>query len=491
MTGRIGIFLALAILVLGQADAQEEGFLVRDMRIDGNQRITDGTIFNYLPVKIGDVIDRQRVQEAIRALYETKFFDDVELRTVDGMLLIVVVERPSIESFTISGNKSIKTEDMEAELSRIGLAEGKTFDRSVLEGVTNAITEQYFSQGKYSATVTTTVSTVGKNRVQIDIVVVEGERATIRQINIVGNHIYSDKELRKEMSLRQPHLTCFLKGDCRYSKESLLGDLEALSSFYLDRGHLNFQVRSTQVAISPDRKDIFLTINIDEGDLYKVSGVKLSGKTILAPEVLRQLIVLQEGDTYSQRRINQSTEMMAYALGERGYSLADIEPIPDVNIEEKTVSLTFYVKPGNRVYVRRIKFAGTHATDDYVFRREMRQMEQAWLSNSGIERSRQRIQRLPFVASVEMETIPVPGVADMVDIEYTIKEGLPGSFGGGVGFSDAQGLILNGNFVHTNCLGTGNRISVDLSSGRFSKIYSLSHTYPYATPDGIRRTSSV
>lgn len=491
MTGRIGIFLALAILVLGQAAAQEEGFLVRDMRIDGNQRITDGTIFNYLPVKIGDVIDRQRVQEAIRALYETKFFDDVELRTVDGMLLIVVVERPSIESFTISGNKSIKTEDMEAELSRIGLAEGKTFDRSVLEGVTNAITEQYFSQGKYSATVTTTVSTVGKNRVQIDIVVVEGERATIRQINIVGNHIYSDKELRKEMSLRQPHLTCFLKGDCRYSKESLLGDLEALSSFYLDRGHLNFQVRSTQVAISPDRKDIFLTINIDEGDLYKVSGVELSGKTILAPEVLRQLIVLQEGDTYSQRRINQSTEMMAYALGERGYSLADIEPIPDVNIEEKTVSLTFYVKPGNRVYVRRIKFAGTHATDDYVFRREMRQMEQAWLSNSGIERSRQRIQRLPFVASVEMETIPVPGAADMVDIEYTIKEGLPGSFGGGVGFSDAQGLILNGNFVHTNFMGTGNRISMDLSSGRFSKIYSISHTNPYATPDGIRRTVSV
>lgn len=491
MIRRIGMFLTLAVFLLGVAGAEEDGFLVRDMRVEGNQRITDGTIFNYLPVNIGDVLDQQRVREAIRALYDTKFFDDVELRIDDGALLIVVLERASIESFSISGNKSIKTEDMEAELRRIGLAEGKTFDRSVLEGVTNAITEQYFSQGKYSATVNTEVSKVGKNRVQIDITVVEGERATIRQINIVGNNEYSDKELREEMSLRQPHLTCFIKSDCRYSKETLLGDLEALSSFYLDRGHVKFEVRSTQVAISPDRNDIFLTINIDEGDLYKVSGVELAGKTILPHDVLRQMIFLQEGDTYSQRRITQSTEMMAYALGERGYSLAIIDPISNVNAEDKTVSLTFYVEPGNRVYVRRIKFSGTHSTDDYVFRREMRQMEQAWLSSSGVERSKQRIQRLPFVESIEMETIPVPGVTDMVDVEYTIKEGLPGSFGGGLGFSGARGLILNGNFVHTNFMGTGNRISVDLSTGRFSKIYSISHTNPYASPDGISRTVSV
>ncbi len=491
MIKRTWMFLALAIFLVSQADAQEDGFLVRDIQVEGNQRITDGTVFNYLPVNVGDVLDQQRIQEAIRDLYDTKFFDDVELRADDGVLLIVVVERPSIESFSISGNKSIKTEDMEEELRRIGLAEGKTFDRSVLEGVTNAITEQYFSQGKYSATIDTSVSNVGRNRVKIDITVVEGERATIRQINIVGNSEYPDKELRKEMSLRQPHFTCFIKSDCRYSKETLLGDLEALSSFYLDRGHLNFQVRSTQVAISPDRNDIFLTINIDEGDLYKVSGISLGGKTILEPEVLRQLIILQEGDTFSQRLITQSVELIAYALGERGYALAEIDPILDVNVEDKTVSVTFYVEPDNRVYVRRINFAGTHSTDDYVFRREMRQMEQAWLSNSGIERSKQRLQRLPFVETVEMETVPVPGAADMVDVEYTIKEGLPGSFGGGVGFSDAQGLILNGNFVHTNFMGTGNRISLDLSSGRYSKIYSLSHTNPYASPDGISRTVSV
>lgn len=491
MPTKTGMLLALIFVLVVSVDAQESGFLVRDMRVVGNQRISDGTVFNYLPINVGDVLDRQRIQEALRTLYETTFFDDVELRADGGVLLIIVKERPSIDSFSISGNKSIKTEAMEGELRRIGLAEGKTFDRSVLEGVSNAITEQYFSEGKYSASVKTTVSNVGNNQVRLGIEIVEGERAVIRQINIVGNEKYSDEELLKGMSLKEPHLTCFLKSDCRYSKETLLGDLEAISSHYMDRGHLNFEVTSTQVAISPDRKDIFLTINIDEGDLYRVADVQLAGKTILAPELLMPLIAVTPGAIFSQRLITHSTDVIAYALGEQGYAMANIEPIPAVNEEEKTVSLTFYVEPGNRVYVRRVNFLGTHSTDDYVFRREMRQMEQAWLSNSGIERSKQRIQRLPFVERVEMETVPVPGVADMVDVEYTVKEGLPGSFGGGLGFSDAQGLIVNGNFVHTNFMGTGNRISMNLASGSFSKIYSLSHTNPYASPDGISRTYSI
>lgn len=485
---RKSLCLALLLLIAGQAFGQTQELLVRDIRIVGNQRISEGTVFNYLPINVGDRIDQQRVQEAMRALYDTSLFDDIELRADGETLIVVVQERPSIAGFTISGNKSIETEDMEGELRRVGLAEGKTFDQSVLDGVQAAMTNQFYDMGKYGVTVEVEVSDVGQNQVQISIIIVEGERATIRQINIVGNEAFTDKELLKQMSLRQPHLTCFIKSDCRYSKEALLGDIEALSSYFLDRGYINFDVSSTQVAISPDLNNMFVTLNVEEGDLYTIGEVQLAGDTVLREEQLMPLLLTKSGQTYSQKMVTQSVELISYAIGEQGYALVQINPVPSINEDDKTVDLTYYVDPGNRVYVRRVSFYGTHSTDDYVFRREMRQLEGSWLSDSAVERSTQRIRRLPFVETVDSDNRRVAGSDDLMDVDFTIKEGLPGSFGGGLGYSDAQGAIFTGNFVHTNFMGTGNRVSMDLATGKYSTLYALSHTDPYATPDGVSRT---
>lgn len=486
------LFLFAAFMFFTGAWAQGGGaYVVRDMRVEGLQRISEGTVFNYLPVNIGDRLDSQRVAEALRAVYDTGFFNDVEFRWDDGTLVIAVRERPSIESFTISGNKDIKTEDLESSLRSVGLAAGKTFDRSVLDNVTQFLTDQYFSRGKYGVKVDASVEELPDNRVRIAIDVHEGSRAQILQINIVGNESFSDEKLLDEFELKTPHFMSRFKKDDRYSREALAGDLETLRSFYMDRGFANYQEESAQVAISPDKRDIFITINIKEGDQYTISDVKVSGKEVVPRESLEALIQLQPGDIFSRRRITQSTELMSFRLGQEGYAFADIQPIPEINEETKEVSINFVVEPNNRVYVRRINFLGANNVNDDVFRRELRQAEGGWLSNTAVDRSKVRIQRLPFVEEVEVQTNPVPGSPDLVDVDFSIKEGLPGQFGGGLGFSDSQKLILNGNFVHSNFMGTGNRVALELNSSRFRKIYSFSHTDPYRTIDGISRTLSL
>ena len=472
------------------ASAAAQSIVVRDIRVEGLQRISEGTVFNYLPVNIGDQLTQQRIQEALRAVFATGFFKDVEIRWDNGTLVVAVLERPSIEAFTIEGNKDIKTEDLEGPLADIGLKAGRTFNRSVLDEVEQSLTDQYFSQGKYAATVATEVEELPGNKVNIAIKIKEGDRARIRQINIVGNQNFKDKDLLDVFELRTPHWLSFIRQDDRYSKEALSGDLENLRSYYMDRGFADFGIESTQVAISPSKQDIFITVNIVEGLRYKISDVRLGGELILPEEELNRYILFKPGQTYSQRQITQSAEFIRLRLGEEGYAFATVEPVPELNNEDKTVGVTLYVDPKNRVYVRRVNFNGADSVNDEVFRREMRQFEGGYLSNSKVERSKIRLQRLPYIERVEVETNPVPGTPDVVDVEFDIEEGLPGQFGGGVGYSESQKLLLNGNFVHTNFLGTGTRIAADINTGQFRTVYSLSHTNPYSTVNEVSRTVS-
>ncbi len=482
---------AMLVMLVLAGSAVAESFEVRNMRVEGLQRIAEGTVFNYLPINIGDVVDEVRVREALRALYREGLFDDVELRRDGSTLVIVVKERPSIESFDIEGNKDIKTEDLRDSLRGVGLARGKTFDRSVLDEVTQFLIEQYYSRGKYGVSVDTRVEDRPNNAVAIFIEVKEGERAKIRQINVVGNDVFPDDELVSQFELKMPNWLSWIRQDDRYSKEALTGDLETLSSYYLDRGYADFRVTSTQVAISPDRKDVFITVNVSEGDVYTFSDVKIAGKMVVPEENLLPLVLAKPGEIFNQRLLTQTTELMALRLGADGYAEANIDFMPELDRDKKTVDVTVFIEPNNRMYVRNINFDGIDQVSDEVLRREIRQMEGAYLSNQLLDRSKIRLQRLPYLESVDYKTVPVPGSPDQVDVNFDLEYGLPGQFGGGLGYSETQKLLLNGNFTHTNFMGTGNRISAEINSSRFQNVYSLSHTDPYITMDGIRRTASL
>ena len=495
MRSRLALAVALALtsgLTHAQLAPEDSGeFTVGDIKLEGLQRIAEGTVYNYLPVTLGDRMTHQKVEESLRALYATGFFRDVELRRDGNTLVVAVRERPSIESFELKGNKDIKTEDLQKSLKNVGLATGKTFDRSVLEDVKQYLTDQYFSRGKYAVRVDAKVEDVAGNKVKITIDIKEGKRARIRQINFVGDTKYPPKEILQRLELHTPNWLSWYKQDDRYSRESLTGDLEKLRSFYMDRGYANFQIDSTQVAIAPEKDDIFITVNVTEGDVFTVSEVKLAGTFVVPEEELKKLILVKPGTVYSRKLATTTQELISYRLGAAGYAFAKIEPVPTTDNDKKTVSLTFFIDPGNRVYVRRINFNNTSAINDEVLRREMRQLEGAWLSNQAVDRSKVRLQRLPYIEKVEVENKPVPGTPDLVDVDFDIKEGLPGQFGGGIGYSESQKFLLNGNFTHSNFLGTGERVSADVSAGRYSSIYSLSQTQPYTTIDGVARTLSL
>ena len=475
--------------VAGPAGPNE--FTIGDIKVEGLQRIAEGTVYNYLPLTVGDRLTRQKTEESLRALYATGFFRDVELRRDGATLVVAVRERPSIESFEIKGNKDIKTEDLQKSLKNVGLSTGKTFDRSVLEDVKQYLTDQYYSRGKYAVRVDTKVDDVAGNKVKIAIDIKEGKRAQIRQINFVGDTKYPPKEILDTFELKMPNWLSWYKQDDRYSRESLQGDLEKLRSWYMDRGYANFQIDSTQVAIAPEKDDIFITVNVTEGDVFKVSEVKLAGTMVVPEQQLRRLLLVQPGQTYSKKLLTSSQELMSYRLGSEGYAFAKIEPVPTMDADNKTVSLTFFIDPGNRVYVRRVNFNNVASINDEVLRREMRQLEGAWLSNQAVDRSKQRLQRLPYIEKVETENKPVAGTPDLVDVDFDIKEGLPGQFGGGIGYSASQKFMLNGNFVHANFMGTGERVAVEVNAGAYSSVYSLSQTDPAITVDGVARTLSL
>jgi outer membrane protein insertion porin family len=490
---------ATAVLALYASAALSEdapitdpaNFRVANITIEGLERVSAGTVYNYLPVNIGDTLDIKRVRESIRALYATGFFRDVQLRRDGNMLIVSVLERPSIESFEITGNKDVKTEDLQKSLRNVGLAAGKTFDRSVLEDVTQYLTDQYFSRGKYAVKVDTHVEEESGNRVKIKIDIKEGKRAKIRQISVVGDTKYPQQEVLDSFELKTPNWLSWYKQDDRYSRESLQGDLERLRNFYMDRGYANFQIGSTQVAIAPEKDDMFVTVNISEGDVFKISAVKMAGTFVVPQSELQRLLLVQPGQTFNRKLITSTQELIQNRLGRDGYAFAKVDPVPTPDSATHQVSLTFFIDPGNRVYVRNITFSGSSKINDEVLRRELRQLEGGWLSNTSLERSKQRIQRLPYVKSVDSETTPVIGSPDLVDVNFKVEDGPSAQLSGGIGYSEAYKIMLNGNFTEANFLGTGERVAVNLSGSAYSKMYSISQTDPYVTTDGLSRTVNL
>ncbi|MBT8082714.1 MAG: outer membrane protein assembly factor BamA [Gammaproteobacteria bacterium] len=481
-----------ALLLMAPLTSMAAGeFVVRDMRVEGLQRISEGTVFNYLPINVGDTVDNIRIGEAIRTLYGQNLFNDIEMRRDGDTLVVAVRERPSIESFTIEGNKDIKTEDLMDSLRSVGLARGRTFDRSVLDNVEMFLRDQYYDRGKYGVAIESDIQDRPNNTVRVKIDVKEGDRAKIRQVNIIGDDSFDEDEIRADFELDTANWLSWIRQDDRYAKEALEGDLETLRSFYMDRGYADFEVESTQVAISPNKKDIFLTINIDEGEVYTISEVKLVGEMAIDEALLRRLVLAQPGSIFNQYLLTQSADAMSFRLGAEGYANAEIEPVPELDHENKEAAITFYINPQNRVYVRNINFRGVDQVDDEVLRREMRQFEGSFLSNLLVDRSKIRLQRLPYVENVQVENSPVPGSPDLVDVNFDIEYRMPGQFSGGVGYSESQKVMLNGSVVHTNFLGSGNRVAIDLNSGRYQKLYSISHTDPYRTMDGVRRTVGI
>ena len=474
------------------ATLSNDEFVVKDIKIEGLEKISEGALLNYLPVNIGDNLDESRIQESIRSVYSSGFFKNIEFRKDDsGVLIISVLERPSIASINFEGNKDIKTEDLEDSLNNIGFKIGRNYDPSILDEIERSLIDQYFSFGKYNARVKTTVEELPGNTVGVQVDVSEGDRAQIRQINVVGNKIFSDEDILDILKLQMPNWLSFFNQDDRYSREDLQGDLETIENFYLDQGYANFRIESAQVAISKDKQGIFVTINITEDEVYTLSDVKVTGEFVIPKEEIEKFIFAKPGQTFSQGLLTSITELIEYELGEDGYSFAEVEAVPELDRENKEVKVVFYIQPKDRVYVRRISFTDTTSINDDVLRREMRQLEGGYYSKSKLERSKIRLQRLPFIEEVNYETYPVPGSTDLVDAEFNIKEGLPGQFGGGIGYSGYQKLILNGNFTHTNFFGTGNRVGLDINASRFRDLYSISTTNAYTGIDEISRTLSL
>jgi len=492
-TGVIAAVLALCLAVAAAgARAQDFApFTVKDIRVEGLQRTEPGTVFSYLPVKVGETMTAERARAALRALYATGFFQDVRLEVEGDVLVVFVRERPAIAQVDFSGMKEFDAETVRKVLRDLGLAEGRIFDRAVLENAEQELKRQYLSRGLYGALVQTTVTPLERNRVGISIAVTEGEVAKIRGINIVGAQAFKESELAGLFVLRTPGwLTWYTKHDT-YSREKLAADLETLRSFYLNRGYLDFTLESTQVSITPDRRDIHITVNISEGEIYTVSSVTLAGQLLLAREELEPLVQLKAGDTFSREKLAASTKAISDRLGNEGYAFANANAIPNVNKEKRTVAFSIVVDPGRRVYVRRIDVAGNNKTRDEVIRREMRQLEGAYYDASKIQLSRRRIDRTAFFSEVSVETLPVEGNPDQVDVVYSVKEKPTGALLVGVGFSSVEKIALSASVTQSNVFGSGKYISANVNSGSVNQVYSLSYMDPYYTIDGVSRGFDV
>ena len=481
---------ALVFAAFAQGTAAQE-FVIEDIRVEGLQRLTPGTVFNYLPLEVGDTFNPAVSSEAVSALFKTGFFDDVQLQRDGNILVIVLKERAAIGSIEISGNKDIKTEDLLDGLNQIGFAEGRVFDQSQLDGLERELRRQYFSAGKYGVKIDSQVTPLANNRVAVTIDISEGKAARIKQINIVGNQSFKEDDLLDGFELSRPTLFSFFTKDDQYSRQKLSGDLETLRSFYLDRGYVNFSIDSTQVSITPDKKDIYITINITEGGQYTVSGVKLAGEFILPEEQLYYLISVTRGSLFSRKQVTDSSERMSERLGGAGYAFANVNSIPDIDEDDNTVEVTFFVDPGKRVYVRRMNFSGNTRTRDEVLRREMRQHEGGWISTPKVERGKIRLQRLGFFEEVNVETPAVPGSADQVDVNYTVTEKPFGNFLAGLGFSQNQGLIFQTSITQDNFLGSGKRIQFAFNNSDINRRFALGYVNPYYTVDGISRGFNV
>jgi outer membrane protein insertion porin family len=477
-------WLAAAGAALAQAI---QPFVVKDIRVEGVQRTEPGTVFSYLPVKVGDTLTEEKAQQAVRALFATGFFKDVRLETENGVLVVILEERPAVAQIDFSGVSEFQPDVLKRVLRDQGLGEGRTFDRSVLEGAEQELKRQYLSRGKYAAEVQTTVTPLERNRVAISFAVTEGDVAKIESINIVGASAFPEQELLDLFALRTGGwLTWYTKLD-QYSRQRLTADLESLRSYYQNQGYLDFSIESTQVSITPDRKDIYITINISEGSKYTVSEVQLAGQTLVPKEELESLIKLKAGDVFSRRKLTETTKAITDRLGNDGYAFANANAVPQVDKAKRTVAFTILVDPGRRVYVRRINVSGNAKTRDEVVRREMRQLEGAYYDSSKIQLSRRRIDRTQFFKEVNVETVPIEGFPDQVDVNYTVDEKPTGALLFGLGFSSVDRLILSASITQSNAFGNGKFLALEVNSGTVNRVYSLSYMDPYYTVNGVSR----
>ncbi|MGD8570539.1 MAG: outer membrane protein assembly factor BamA [Gammaproteobacteria bacterium] len=481
----------LFLLLVSQKVLAVEPFVIKDIKVEGLQRISLGTVFTYLPLKVGETLDGDRSTEAIRALFKTGFFEDVWFSRDGDVLVIHVVERPSISSLKIFGNKEINTEDLTKALKDIGLAEGRVFNRSLLDQVEQELHRQYFALGNYGVKIKSTVNKLKRNRVDVELDIDEGEPARIRQIKIIGAEKFKEQDLLDKLELSMPTMFSGISGSDKYSKQTLVGDLERLRSFYLDRGYINFNIDSTQVSISPDKQDVYITINITEGDQFVIKDITLAGNLIIPRDEIEKLISLKPGDIFSRQRVIDSTSAIVDRLGVDGYAFANVNPIPKINQEKKEVALSLFIDPGNRVYVRRINIIGNTKTKDEVIRRELRQMEGGWISTPLVNRSKVRLQRLGYFEEVKVDTPTVPGTTDQVDVNFDVVEGSTGTFTAGLGYGSEGGFLLNASVALKNYLGTGKRVRLEVNKNDISKVYSFSYTNPYYTLDGVSRGFSI
>jgi outer membrane protein insertion porin family len=461
-------------------------FVVKDIRIEGIQRTEAGTVFSYLPVKVGETMTEDKAAQAIRSLYATGFFKDVSLEVDNGVLIVAVQERPSVAQIEFLGAKEFNKDDLLKGLRSIGLAEGRIFDKGLLDKSEQELKRQYISRGLYSAQITTTVTPLERNRVAVRFDITEGNVAKIRQISIIGSQVFQEKDLVGQFKLRTPGLMTWYSKDDQYSKQKLGADLETLRSYYLDRGYLEFNIDSTQVSITPDKKDVYITIGITEGPQYTVSDVKLAGEMLIPEADALKLVKLKAGEVFSRAKLTESTKAISDRLGNDGYAFANVNAVPDLDKDKRKAAFTFFVDPGRRVYVRRINVTGNTRTRDEVIRREMRQLEGGWYSADSINKSKQRVDRLGYFTEVNVETPSVPGATDQVDLNISVAEKPTGSIMLGAGFG-SEGVILSGGVTQQNVFGSGNHLGVQVNTSKINTVYSLSFTQPYWTVDGVSR----
>ncbi|WP_324708085.1 outer membrane protein assembly factor BamA [Pseudomonas fragi] len=477
--------LCSVALLLNASLAHAQGFKIADIRINGLQRVSAGSVFGALPLNVGEQVDDQQLVESTRALFKTGFFQDIQLGRDGDVLVITVVERPSIASIDIEGNKAISTDDLMKGLKQSGLAEGEVFQRATLEGVRNELLRQYVAQGRYSAAVDAEVVAQPRNRVGLKIRIDEGEVAAIKHINVVGNSVFDQAELDDQFTLKTSNWLSFFKNDDKYAREKLSGNLERLRSYYMDRGYINMEIVSTQVSISPDKKQVFITVNINEGTKYTVRDIKLRGDLKVPEDQITALLLVQKGQVFSRKLMTSTSDLITRRLGNEGYTFANVNAVPTPSKDGNTVDIEFVVDPGKRAYANRINFRGNTKTEDQVLRREMRQMEGGWASTYLIDQSKTRLERLGYFKEVNVETPAVAGVDDQVDVNYSVEEQSSGSITASVGFAQSAGLILGGSITQNNFLGTGNSASLGLTRSEYQSKYNIGFTDPYFTKDGV------
>jgi len=463
-------------------------FVVKDIRVEGLQRTEAGTVFNYLPVKVGDTFTDDGAAAAIKALYATGFFKDVRLE-VDGNVLVVVIdEQPAIGVIEFEGNKDFDTETLRKGLRDAGIVESRVLDRALLDRAEQEIKRQYLNKSFYAATVQTVITPLERNRVGVKFRIYEGEAAAIQQVSIAGNKVFSEKELKNQIIARPRHWfppVNWFSSDHEYSKQKLQGDLESIRSYYLNRGYLDFAVENSQVSITPDKKDIYIAIGLAEGEQYRVANVKVAGDLIISDEEIKSLVLIKPGEIFSREKLTETTRAISDRLGNEGYAFANVNAAPELNKEKREVSFTIYVDPGRRVYVRRINIVGNTRTRDEVVRRELRQFENAWYDGARIKRSKARVDRLGYFEDSNFETTPVPGTADQVDLTLSVKERPTGSFTFGVGYSSSDGVILQASLSQNNVFGSGNALSLNVNTGRSQRTAVIGYTNPFFTPEGV------